>query len=59
MAASQNVWQPEANPTTMITKENGKLKCTAFDVSANIDLIGWNPSALGYDGALSRLNTVV
>jgi hypothetical protein len=55
----KDVWEPKANPTILVDEKNGELKCSLLDVSANVVLLGWDPSALGYDCTLSFLDAEV
>jgi hypothetical protein len=49
ISALKDIGQPKANPTIPIDEIDWKLKRGAFDVSANIDFIGWSPSPLRYN----------
>jgi len=49
----KDVGQPKTNSAIPIDEIDGKLKRGACNISANIDFIGWGPSFLRYNSALS------
>ena len=53
IAALKDVVQREANSTVTVVEENRKLERGLLDVSANVDLIVWDPSSLRDNRALS------
>lgn len=59
IAALKDVGQPKPNVTIPLDEIDGELKRGAYDVSANIDFIRWDPSLLWYNCTLSCADVVV
>jgi hypothetical protein len=59
IAALKDVRQPETDPAILLDEINRELERGAFDISANIDFIGWGPPSLRDDCALSCGDAII